>query len=284
MASTPESITNALAPSRQAFYQSIWQEHFPKLNLNGSSKISVSDIEMAETLLSWLKDSSHDLPKSISIPSSPTNIASSPTSPTQQPFPSKTLDPTLAKIANITLLDETQFIPDDSLTHAFAHINIYHHTLTLPLLKQIFYSLIPKGIAVITITKHNPLASILSSILSTSSRRNSTSSFDEGYISTEQDIRDMAEKAGFEVGKIRISERRIEVKGKEELKRLRGEMERILDMAVGQRGDAQSWERGFDGVWEKEVGKNGGAGTEGERSLGVECWVLVAMKWDLLCA
>ena len=57
----------------------------------------------------------------------------------------------------------------------------------------------------------------------------------------------MAEKAGFEVGKIRISERRIEVKGNEELGRLRGEMERILDMAVGQRGDAQSWEKGFGG-------------------------------------
>ncbi|PPJ59957.1 hypothetical protein CBER1_09888 [Cercospora berteroae] len=282
MASTPESITNALAPSRQAFYQSIWQEHFPKLNLNGSSKISVSDIEMAETLLSWLKDSSHDLPKSISIPSSPSNIASSPTSPTREQCPPKTLDLTLATIANIKLLDDSETIPDDSLTHAFAHINIYHHTHTLPLLKQIFYSLIPKGIAVITITKHNPLASILSSILSTSSRRNSTSSFDEGYISSEQDIRDMAEKAGFEMGKIRISEKRIEVKGKEELGRLRGEMERILDMAMGQRGDAQSWERGFDGVWEKEVGKNGE--NEGERSLGVECWVLVAMKWDLLCA
>ncbi|KAM3416275.1 hypothetical protein BST61_g7881 [Cercospora zeina] len=283
MASTPESITKALAPARQAFYQSIWQEHFPKLNLNGSSNISISDIEMAETLLSWLKDSHHDLPKGISIPSTPSNIASSPTSPTQPQLPLKTLDPTLAKIANIKLLDETEAIPDDSLTHAFAHIDVHHHSLTLPLLKQIFYSLIPKGIAVISITKHNPLASILSSILSTSSRRNSTSSLDDVPIATEQDIRDLAEKAGFEVGKIRISERRIEVRGKEELVRLRGEMERILDMAVGQRGDAQSWERGFDGVWEAEMAKNGGD-SEGQRSLGVECWVLVAMKWDLLCA
>ncbi|KAF2214077.1 hypothetical protein CERZMDRAFT_90411 [Cercospora zeae-maydis SCOH1-5] len=283
MASTPESITKALAPSRQAFYQSIWQEHFSKLNLNGSSNISVSDIEMAETLLSWLKDSSHDLPKSISIPSMPSNFTSSPTSPTQTPFPPRTLDPTLAKVANIKLLDGTESIPDDSLTHAFAHINIYHHTLTLPLLKQIFYSLLPKGIAVISITKHNPLASILSSILSTSSRRNSTSSLDDAPISTEQEIRDLAEKAGFEIGKIRISERRIEVRGQEELARLRGEMERILDMAMGQRGDAQSWERGFDGAWEAEIGKNGG-GSQGERALGVECWVVVAMKWDLLCA
>ena len=38
---------------------------------------------------------------------------------------------------------------------------------------------------------------------------------------------------------------------------------------------------GFGGVGGRGGGKNGG---EEERSLGVECWVLVAMKWDLLCA
>lgn len=111
-----------------------------------------------------------------------------------------------------------------------------------------------------------------------SSSTTTTTTTAEGVtaVSEAEHLRELAAAAQFELGKVRVMEREIVVTG-EELSRLRGEVQGILDAACGQQGDAQSWERGFDVAWEREVERNGGA-------LKVECWVLLAMKWDLLCA
>ena len=255
MATTPDSITTALAPSRQAFFHSIWQEHWPKLNINGAAKVHTLDVELAETLLSWLKDSNHDLPYSITISSTSAE---------------KSIDPTLAKIANIQVVPT---LPDDAFTHALAHIGVYRREQTLPILKSIFYSLIPKGIAVVSVTKRNPIDEILRSVLQTSGRRSSSSGTNE--VASEPQLRELAEAAQFELGKVRVAEKSILVTG-EELKRLRSEVQVIMDAAFGQQGDGQSWESIFDAAWNREVESNGG--------MKVECWVLLAMKWDLLCA
>ncbi|KAI5357055.1 hypothetical protein Slin15195_G052970 [Septoria linicola] len=273
MATTADSITNALAPSRQAFFHSIWQDHWPKLNLTSASKVFTFDVELAETLLSWLKDSHYDLPYSITIPSNPAE---------------KVIDPTLAKIANIHVLDRGSAPEDDSITHALAYIGLFRtdDDSVSSTSKRIFYSLIPKGVAIVSVTKYNPIDSILRSVLSISGGRRPSSAFSgltetvtpAAGTATDLDLRNLAEKAGFELGKVRVSERSILVGG-DELRRLRSEVLRILDAAKGQQGDAQSWESGFDEAWEREIRDRG----EG-RGLRVECWVLVAMKWDLLCA
>jgi hypothetical protein len=248
MAAPHDSVTTVLAPARRAFLRSVWEEQHPKLGLDSSSRVYTSDVELAQELLAWLKDSAHDLPHSITI---------------TKPSAEKAIDPTL----NINLVDQ---VPDDSITHAYSHVGVYQAEQTGDILKSLYYSLVPKGIAIVTVTKRNPIADILGRVsarLSSNTRRDSASPIS---------LRELAEAAQFERGKTRLSEQSVLVQGKD-LARLRADLDVIMDKAFGQQGDGQSWESLYHDAWEDEVRRGGGG-------LRVECWVLVCMKWDLLCA
>lgn len=125
-----------------------------------------------------------------------------------------------------------------------------------------------------TVTKRNPVEEIVLNTFKTTGRRGSSGSLRE--FAEDQDLKSLAEQAQFELGKIRVSEKEVVIEGSE-LEGLKGSVEKILDGILSQTGDGHSWERSFDQAWESEVERGGG-------KLVIEAYVLVAMKWDLLCA
>lgn len=247
---TPDRVRLALEPARQQFFRAVWSEHSPQLGLTSSSQVSTSDVEITETLLQWLKESGQALPQSITL---------------EQSSAEKPIDFTLQRIANIHLIPQMQ---SASVTHAFAHIDYYRRIQAGPLLQSIFSALVPgKGLALITCTKRNPIQEIILQVLQTSARIPSSGMRE---IASDGSLRDLAEAAGFETSKVRLSEQSVVIKG-EELRKVKGDVQGILDGAFGQQGDGQSWESIFENAWNQELGLGGGG-------LKVTCWVLLAAK------
>lgn len=260
-------LTEALSPSRKALFQAVLTDQYPKLGLGNSSTILTTTPEVAETLTKWLQDSSYDMPRSIIFKEDEPSSSPPPTASNGH----RGLNSQLQKAANLIPVVRFQ---DDTVTHAFSHIAPYRRAEALATLKDIFYALHPKGIAVVTCTKRNPVEEIVLSTLRATGRRGSIGGTRES--AEEDELRNLAEEAHFELAKIRVSRKNVEIHG-QELLELKAQVERILDGILGQTGDGHSWERNFDGVWEGEVERGGGR-------LVIETFVLVAMKWDSLCA
>ncbi|EME84273.1 uncharacterized protein MYCFIDRAFT_210837 [Pseudocercospora fijiensis CIRAD86] len=250
-------VTTALLPSRQALLQAVLVDQYPKLNLNASSTILTTTIESAQTLTKWLLDQQHDMPRSVIL--------------TEPVGRNHKFEASLQKAANLIPVVKVQ---DESVTHAFSHIATYKKSETLVTLKEIFDALIPKGVAIVTVAKRNPVEEIVLSTFKSTGRRGSSGSVREFV--EESGLRSLAEQAQFELGKIRVSEKQVVIEG-EDLVGLKGSVEKILDGILSQTGDGHSWENTFDQAWSAEVERGGGR-------LVIEAYVLVAMKWDLLCA
>ena len=82
----------------------------------------------------------------------------------------------------------------------------------------------------------------------------------------------LAEEATFERGKVRLTRREVPIAGDELVALKNGLLERLETQLDSNGG----WRDAFDQAWERETKKTG--------SLVIEAWLVVAMRWDLLCA
>ncbi|SMR50173.1 unnamed protein product [Zymoseptoria tritici ST99CH_3D1] len=221
---------------QSALLNSVLSTHASKLRLDYSASILVSNTSLAASLAQWLADEKRDMPHSI--------VAVSPSSQSESGIPAD-----LAKAASISVVESA---PDDVFTHAFAHVEDgSDRNAVLWALKRCFYGLIPKGIAMVSIVTKSSLDAVLRG-----GRGGAGEELSEG------ELMGLAERATFEVGKVRLFKREVKIEG-EQVDELKAEVE------VGGGSDEVKEE-----AWEK-------ARSEG---LSVEAWVVVAMRWDLLCA
>ena len=248
--------SSALLSVQAALLRDILDEWSAKLGVNGSSRVAVSDMKTADTLVRWTQDAHKDLPWCI-------NVSAKASAESE-------LNPKLQKQANISTVSKIQ---DDYFTHVFSHINANRANETLKVLKNAYYALIPKGIAVITCSKDNRLQDIFATVVKENGQIETPQ--EAGKAFTETELRNLSEDAQFERGKTRWLDRRLVIKG-EELQKLRADLKTGLQDALGPCEDGQGWKGTFESVFEKEVEQHGG--------LVVKAWVMVAMRWDLLSA
>ncbi|KJX94904.1 hypothetical protein TI39_contig4150g00005 [Zymoseptoria brevis] len=221
---------------QSALLSSVLSTHASKLRLDYSASILVSNTSLATSLAQWLADEKRDMPHSI--------VAVSTSSQCESDIPAD-----LARAASISIVETPQ---DDIFTHAFAHVEDgSDRDEVLWALKRCFYGLMPKGVAIVSIVTKSPLDAVLRG-----DRGGAGEELSEG------ELMGLAERATFEVGKVRLFKREVKIEG-EQVDALKAEVEA--------RGGSDHLK---EEVWEK-------ARLEG---LVVEAWVVVAMRWDLLCA
>ncbi|EME44401.1 hypothetical protein DOTSEDRAFT_72030 [Dothistroma septosporum NZE10] len=243
-----DPVVTALEPARKILLQQVLNEQGHALNFNGESTILTSSSQTAETLAEWLWEKKLDMPRSI--------IVSGETS-------EQDLSPELQRGANIQIVSQVQ---DASSTHAFSHVDVYSQRGTSELLAGIHHGLVPNGTAVVTCMKRNPVEVIMKSVFSATGRR----SFVGGRESAmEGELKALAVQAGFEEERVRILQENVLVGGSP-LQKLKDDVERTLDGALGNAGDGHSWESTLDRMWNREVAKYGG--------VLIESWLLVARK------
>ncbi|KXT06832.1 hypothetical protein AC578_7213 [Pseudocercospora eumusae] len=256
-------LTTALQPSRKTLLQAVLADQYPNLNLTASSTVLTTTIESAETLTKWLLDQENSImPRSVILTEEEEEEEGS----SSRRNRSSKIDTSLQKAANLIPVVKVQ---DETITHAFSHMASYKKSETLSTLSEIFRALITsKGVAIVTVTKRNPVEEIVLKTFKTTGRRGSSGSLRE--FAGDQDLRNLAEQARFELGRIEVSEKQVVIEGGE-LEGLKGSVEKILDGILSQTGDGHSWERTFDQTWSAEVERGGG-------KLVIEAYVLVAVK------
>lgn len=245
-----QTYSQVLRPSRVALFRHILEDYSRKVRLDGSAQVLTSNIEIAETIAQWIQDEKLDQPNSITAVGSPEHGLD--------------IDPALVKAADITVEAKPK---DDIYTHAFSHVSAYNRHDALWALKRCFYSLIPKGVAIVTLTIQNPAEKIVEEVLGADDGKK-----DSEEVVGEEELMTLAEEATFERGKVRLTRREVSIAGGELIELKKGLVERLgaqLDTNGG-------WKETFEKAWERETGKTG--------SVVIEAWLVVAMRWDLLCA
>lgn len=247
---TQEICSQALKPARVALLRPILAEYCRKIRLDGSTQALTSSPEVAETIAKWIQDERLDQPNSITAISSPDTSV-------------KEIDPALIKAAAITEVAKPK---TDIFTHVFWHINAYSERDTLWVLRTCLVSLIPKGVAIVTITIRNPAEKIIGEVLGIGG------SDKDSNVLGESELMLLAEKATFERARIRLLRREVPIAG-DELVALR---EGLLERLERQAEKKDDWKETFEKAWERETQKTG--------AIVIESWLVVAMRWDLLCA
>lgn len=245
-----ELLHQVLKPSRVALLHLILSEYSRKVRLDGSAQILTSTPEIAETIAQWIQNENRDQLNSITAVGSPDTSL-------------KDIDPELVKTASIKVEASPK---TDIYTHAISHVSAYNRYDALWALKRCFYALIPKGVAIVTLMMRNPVKRIVEEVLGVEGQR------EDSEVVSEEELMGLAEEATFERGKVRLTRREVEIAG-DELARLR---EGLLKQLEGQLEKNDAWRETFEKAWERETKKSG--------SLIIEAWLVVAMRWDLLCA
>lgn len=239
-----------LKPSRIALLRPILEEYSRKVRLDGSAQVLASNPEIAQTIAQWLQDGKRDQLNSITAVGSPETGL-------------QEIDPALVKAASITVEAKPK---TDIYTHAITHVSAYNRHDALWALKRCFYALIPKGVAIVTLTIRNPAERIVEEVLGIDSPKEAS------RVVGEDELMNIAEEATFERGKVRLTRREVSIAGDELVELRKGLLERLKSQ-LGSDGD---WRERFEKAWERETAKTG--------SLVIEAWLVIAMRWDLLCA
>ena len=168
---------------------------------------------------------------------------------------------------------------DDAFTHIISHIDFYQSSDTLQVLKNAYYALIPKGIALVTGSQEGSVQRILAAVAKAGGSEAKPVlqgvSNDASVCPTQDELRDLAEEAQFERGKIRWSARKIVITG-DEVQKLKSSLQAGVQDDLSECEEGQGWKKEFDEAFRRETDQHGG--------LVVEAWLMVAMRWDLLTA
>lgn len=248
--SSQEICFKVLKPARVALLRPVLAEYHRKIRLDGSTQALTGTPEIAETIANWIQEERLDQPNSI------TAISSTEMSVNE-------IDPALVKAAAITEMEKPK---TDIFTHVFWHIGAHDERNTLWVLRTCLVSLIPKGVAIVTITTRNPVEKIVGEALGVDGTESAPSVLEEGELML------LAEKAAFERARIRLLRREVSISG-EELAALKKDLLKKLESQPEKKDD---WRQVFEKGWERETQKTG--------SIVIESWLVVAMRWDLLCA
>jgi hypothetical protein len=246
-----ELCSKILKPSRVALLRHILEDYSRKVRLDGSAQALTSNPEIAETIAQWIQDERLDQPNSITAVGSPETGL-------------QEIDPALVKAAAIKVEAKPK---DDVFTHAFSHVSAYNRHDALWALKRCFYALIPKGVAIVTLTIRNPAERIVEEVMGVDEQKQ-----DSEEVVGEEELMILAEEATFERGKVRLTRREVSIAGDELVALKNGLLERLEPQLNSNGG----WRNAFEEAWMRETKKTG--------SLVIEAWLVVAMRWDLLCA
>lgn len=218
--------------------------------MDWSTQALTSNPEIAETIVQWIQDEKFDQPNSITAIASPESSV-------------KDIDPVLVKAGSITEVEKPK---TDIFTHVFWHINAFDERDTLWVLRTCLVSLIPKGVAILTLTNRNPAESIVKEVLGLGGPEN------ESKVVSEDELMLLAEKATFERARIRLLRKEVSIAGDELVALKKGLLERL----ESQQEKKEDWKETFEKAWGRETKKTG--------SMVIDSWLVVAMRWDLLCA